>query len=148
MGQLKLEIRKTIRAGQSRVFDAWTHPEIMREWWGPKGVTCIGVEMDSRVGGKYRIGNALPDGKEIWIAGEFIQVTRPEILQFTWCIEDAGGKSVPGVEIELVTVSFKSLGDQTEIFIFHEKIGSEAAQKAHQEGWEGCLSGLENYVSI
>jgi uncharacterized protein YndB with AHSA1/START domain len=57
--------RRTIRASVERVFEAWTQPELLRAWWGPRPVTCSGADVDLRVGGKYRIVNALPDGSSV-----------------------------------------------------------------------------------
>jgi uncharacterized protein YndB with AHSA1/START domain len=58
-------------ASAERIFDAWTQPEHLRAWWGPRPVTCSGAEVDLRVGGRYRIANALPDGNTVIIEGEF-----------------------------------------------------------------------------
>ncbi|MGH7283998.1 MAG: SRPBCC family protein [Polyangiaceae bacterium] len=56
-----LVVRRKIRARVERVFDAWTSPAELRAWWGPRPVTCADAEVDLRVGGHYRIVNALPD---------------------------------------------------------------------------------------
>src|SRR5262249_11866527 len=58
-----LVVRRTIRAPVERVFDAWTRPEHLRRWWGPKPVRCTEAEVDLRRGGRYRIANQHPDGK-------------------------------------------------------------------------------------
>src|SRR5689334_17352551 len=50
--------------GQARiVFEAWTRPELVRQWWVPKsmGMTLRSCAMDVRVGGKYRL-EFEPDG--------------------------------------------------------------------------------------
>ncbi len=57
-----LVVRRTIKAGPERVFEAWTRPELLLAWWGPRPVRCSGAEVDLRVGGRYRIDNQLPDG--------------------------------------------------------------------------------------
>jgi len=58
--ELTLVVRRTIGASPERVFDAWTKPERLRLWWGPRGVTCTAAEVDLRVGGRYRIANQFP----------------------------------------------------------------------------------------
>ena len=58
----------------SRVFDAprdflwqcFTDPERMKQWWGPKGFTVIASKMDLRVGGTYHYGMKAPDGSPMW----------------------------------------------------------------------------------
>jgi uncharacterized protein YndB with AHSA1/START domain len=68
---ITLVVRKTIRATRERLFDAWTQPIQLRQWWGPEDVECLDAEVDLRVGGRYRIANRFPDGRVVWITGEF-----------------------------------------------------------------------------
>lgn len=82
-----LIVERMIGATPARVFAAWTKPELMTRGWGPKGVAATGVEIDLKVGGPYRIGNRLSDGRVIWIAGIFEQIEVPDGL-------DAPGKLV------------------------------------------------------
>src|SRR5687767_6184273 len=100
---ISLVVRRTIQASVTRVFEAWTRPEELRRWWGPRPVTCSDAEVDLRVGGSYRIGNRLPDGSTIWISGEFEIVEPPERLVYTWHVE---GKDPPGTEHSRVSVHF------------------------------------------
>jgi glutathione S-transferase len=80
-GSITLVTRRTIRASASRLFDAWTQPEQLRAWWGPRPVTCAGAEVDLRVGGRYRIDNVLPDGQMLTIEGEFQVVEAPRSVR-------------------------------------------------------------------
>lgn len=66
-----LVVRRTIHASAERLFEAWTQPICLKEWWGPDNVRCVDAEVDLRVGGGYRIANQFPDGKLVWIVGEF-----------------------------------------------------------------------------
>src|SRR5262249_36942533 len=49
-GGIVLVVRRTIRASAERIFDAWTRPEHLLVWWGPRPVTCSGADVDLRVG--------------------------------------------------------------------------------------------------
>src|SRR5947207_2513630 len=109
----ELRIRRVIAADSERVFDAWTKPELLRQWWGPKGVRCIAAEIDLREGGAYRIGNELPDGAVVWISGEFELVDSPRRLVYSWRVGDEPASRV--------SVSFTALGEaSTEVTIDHE----------------------------
>jgi uncharacterized protein YndB with AHSA1/START domain len=138
---LRLEVRKTIAATPEWLFAAWTQPERLKEWWGPKGVTCIDAVVDLRVGGKYRIGNRLPDGGVLWIIGEYRVVERPTKLVYTWQIESE--TRAP----EIVTVHFEPRENGTEVVVIHERIPDVAIRNQHQNGWQGCLSGLAEYAA-
>jgi len=136
-----LVVRRTIRASVERTFAAWTEPQHLRAWWGPRPVTCTGAEVDLRVGGRYRIVNALPDGTTVVIEGEFRAVEPPSKLIYTWKTNRADQ------ELSLVTVRFVKRGDATEVTVQHDQIPTELVRESHQEGWVGCLDGLERYFA-
>jgi uncharacterized protein YndB with AHSA1/START domain len=133
---ITLVVRRTIRASADRIFDAWTQPEHLRAWWGPRPVTCSGAEVDLRVGGRYRIDNAIPDGSTVVIEGEFREIDRPRKLVYTWRM----GRDAH--ETSLVTVRFEERGTATEVVIVHERVPNETARDSHDKGWKGCLDGL------
>jgi uncharacterized protein YndB with AHSA1/START domain len=137
---ITLVVRRTIRATPERLFDAWTTPEQLVEWWGPDGVTCIAPRVDLRVGGGYRIGNRMPDGGEIWIVGVFEAIERPHLLTYTWRLEGTDG------EAERVTVRFEPQGTDTEVIVTHERVANETLRDQHALGWHGCLAGLARYI--
>jgi uncharacterized protein YndB with AHSA1/START domain len=100
------------------------------------------AEVDLRIGGRYRIGNKLPDGTILWISGEFQVIEPPHKLVYTWRI---GPESQPA---ELVTVSFEPRpASATEVIVVHERIPNKAARDTHEHGWFGCLNGLAKYLS-
>jgi uncharacterized protein YndB with AHSA1/START domain len=135
-----LVVRKTIRATPERLFEAWTTPAHLEQWWGPEGVTCIDSDVDLRIGGRYRIGNRLPDGTVLWITGEFEVIEPPRRLTYSWKLE---GSAHP---VERVTVRFEPRVGATEVIVTHERISSEPLREQHQVGWVGCLAGLEEYL--
>jgi uncharacterized protein YndB with AHSA1/START domain len=140
-GGVTLEVHKMINATPERLFAAWTDPKQLVAWWGPEGVECTGAEVDLRVGGRYRIGNRLPNGMEIWIIGTFEAIERPRMLAYSWLMEGVQG------DAEHVTVRFEARGAATEVIVTHEKIPNEALRDQHAYGWKGCLDGLAEYVS-
>jgi uncharacterized protein YndB with AHSA1/START domain len=130
-----LVVRRTIGASPERVFEAWTLPEHLLAWWGPRPVRCSAAEVDLRVGGRYRIENELPDGTRVSIEGEFRTVDPPRLLVYTWKV----GAEPPSQ----VTVRFELRGlAATEVVIVHERIATSAIRDSHTKGWAGCLDGL------
>jgi len=136
---ITLVTRRTIRASAARLFDAWTQPEQLRLWWGPRPVTCSGAEVDLRDGGRYRIENMLPDGNRLVIEGEFQIVEAPHKLVYTW----RAGED----QTSRVTVRFEPRGDATEVIVIHEQIPNESIRDSHEGGWNGCLDGLSRHFS-
>ena len=135
-----LLVRRLIRASAERIFDVWTQPEHLKLWWGPNSVECVDAEVDLRVGGRYRIANQFPDGKILWISGEFEAIERPHRLVYTWRVGDEEAAA------ERVTVTFEARGEDTEVIVAHERIPTEAMRDMHEQGWVGCLDGLLDYL--
>jgi uncharacterized protein YndB with AHSA1/START domain len=138
--KLRLVVRRRIQATSERLFDAWTSPEQLLAWWGPVGVRCTVAELELFVGGRYRLGNELPDGQIIYIVGEFLEIERPVNLVYTWSTEGSG------VEPETVKVSFNAGDGETEVVIVHERIQDRSRRDEHEGGWMGCLDGLAEHV--
>jgi uncharacterized protein YndB with AHSA1/START domain len=53
----ELVVTRTFNGPARLVFEAWTKPELFRQWWVPKsmGMSLLSCEMDVRVGGRYRL---------------------------------------------------------------------------------------------
>lgn len=135
-----LIVRRTIRATPAVLFAAWTQPSQLVKWWGPAGVECVEAQVDLQVGGAYRIANRFPDGRVVWISGEFESIEPPHTLVYTWQVEPSVGTP------ERVTVRFDARGDATDVVILHERIADPDARRGHELGWEGCLDGLASYA--
>jgi uncharacterized protein YndB with AHSA1/START domain len=139
---VRVEVRRVIAATPARLFEAWTTPAQLLAWWGPRGVRCTHAEVDARLGGRFRIANERPDGRVVWISGEFLAVEPPNRLVYTWTLE-------PGTsEVEHVTVHFVARTLDTEVVVVHERIDTEQVAREHRQGWHGCLERLADYLAI
>lgn len=138
--QEQLEVSRQINAEPRRVFDAWTRPEAIVQWWGAGGVTCPSAEIDLAVGGAYRIANQMPDGATMWITGNFSRIEPPNALTYTWAMEPIE----PGTIHSLVEVRFDPASDGTLVTVRQTRIASPEAREMHLAGWTGCLEGLSD----
>jgi len=135
-----LTVRRVIAAPPAKLFEAWTQPALLRVWWGPRDVRCIAAEVDLRVGGAYRLGNQLSDGRVVWITGAFESIDRPHRLVYSWQIGDE--------PVSRVTVQFSPFDrDRTEVTVLHERIVTPAVRDDHARGWDGCLEGLAAWAA-
>jgi uncharacterized protein YndB with AHSA1/START domain len=139
---VKLEIRRTFEAPRQKVFEAWTSPEALNQWWGPEGYATPSAEVDLRPGGRYRLGmKKLPDGEIFYLSGAYREVRAPEKLVYTWRWEyDAEFPET------LVTVEFRDLGGRTEVVLTHEMLPNEKSRDEHNKGWNGCLDRLVRFL--
>jgi uncharacterized protein YndB with AHSA1/START domain len=79
--------RRVFDAPRALVFDAWTKPEHLRRWLGPRVLTMVVCEIDLRVGGGYRWVQRAPDGKEYAFHGVYREIIRPEKIVSTFVFE-------------------------------------------------------------
>ena len=132
-----LSLSRIIRAPREKVFAAWTEPELLKQWWGPRRVSCPEAHVDLREGGTYRLANLEVDGSITWISGRFERVRPPEELAYTWEVS-----ILPG-EATLVRVMFLAHPNGTELRLTHERFAVEAVRDMHVEGWGECIDKLE-----
>jgi uncharacterized protein YndB with AHSA1/START domain len=75
------------------VFDAFTKPELLKRWFGPKGWSLVVCDVDLRVGGSWRFVLRGPDGKEMGMRGVYREVQPPERSVHTESFDDFPGES-------------------------------------------------------
>jgi uncharacterized protein YndB with AHSA1/START domain len=140
----ELVISRAFDAPRSLVFKAWTEPERLVRWWGPRGFTLPACKMDLRPGGSFRFRMRSPEGTDHWLRGVYREIVEPERLVFTWAWEDAEGN--PGHET-MVTVTFVEQGAKTRLVMHQAIFESDTARDAHEEGWTSGLERLAEYLA-
>lgn len=79
----ELSISRLIDAPRTKVFRAWTEPELFAQWWGPHGMTTPICEMELWVGGLFHTVLRAPDGSEYPSQGVFLEIFAPQRIVFT-----------------------------------------------------------------
>ena len=79
----EIVITRIFDAPRERVFEAWTEPEHVGQWWGPKGVTNTVHEVDARPGGVWRFIMQGPDGADYPNTIVYLEVVEPERLLYS-----------------------------------------------------------------
>jgi uncharacterized protein YndB with AHSA1/START domain len=112
LAEREITITRTFDAPRAQIFRAWTDPEILARWWGPKGFTNPVCEFDARVGGAIRIHMRAPDGAIYPMGGEVREIVPPERLVFTNnALDEAGNPIIQG----LTTVTFAEDAGKTKM---------------------------------
>ncbi len=110
--QREIVLTRTFAAPRTLVFKAWTDPEHLRRWFGPKPFTNPVCEVDLRVGGSWRIVMRAPNGDEFPAAGIYKEIVEPERLVFTNnAIDKEGNVIIEG----FTTVSFAEENGKTKL---------------------------------
>lgn len=155
-------ITRIFDAPRDLVWKAFTDPQHMKQWWGPKGFTVIASKMDLRPGGTYHYGMKAPDGSAMW--GKFVyrEVVAPERMVFINSFSDeAGGITrhpmAPTWPLEMLsTFTFEEApGGKTKLTIRwsphnatdEERKTFDAGHDSMRQGWGGTLEQLTAYLA-
>jgi uncharacterized protein YndB with AHSA1/START domain len=143
--QRELTMRRVIDAPREVVFEAWTDPKHMAQWWGPNGFTNPICEMDVRPGGAIRIVMRAPDGVDCPMTGVFREIVAPGRLVFTGAAEDNQGNPL----LEWVsTVIFDERGGKTNLTVQESAAAMTAVGAKMLEGMEpGLTQTLDRLVA-
>jgi uncharacterized protein YndB with AHSA1/START domain len=137
--ELTLELKRVLAAVPSVVFGAFSDASELARWWGPKGFTIPSLNFQPRAGGRYRIEMQPPQGDPFYLTGEFREVDRPVRLAYTFVWEDPD----PDDRETLVILSFRDVGESTEVALRQGPFKTEARRALHREGWTDSLDKLE-----
>lgn len=136
---------REFKTTRGQMYSAWTNPEILQRWLhpGPEWSNPF-AEIDLVVGGKYRIGFAHPDEKNIHtVGGRFIEIVPEKRLVYTWTWEPPHDDA----DIEtLVTVEFFDSDEGTLVKLVHDRFPNQRLCQMHRDGWTETLGCLGSFV--
>lgn len=150
----ELTITRIFDAPRELVFRAWTDPQLLAQWWGPRGVTNPECEIDLRVGGSIRVvmlaGEVLGElaGQRWPMQGVFQEIREPEKLVFkNQAVDEQGNVLLDG----LTTVTFEEATGQTKLTLHTSAKGStpQAAQmlEGMNAGWTQSIDKLSELIN-
>ena len=128
-------IRRFIPVPRERVMAAWLDPKSVAQWMQPGDVTHTTVEIDARVGGKFRIVMAHGQGDAVhW--GEYLIIEPPSLLLlFTWI------SAHTDLQPSVVTIELQEKGTGTELTLTHRRLPAGKVE-AHRKGWDDIVRKL------
>lgn len=125
------------------VFEAWTDPEIIMKWFGPRPNTLVSATIDLRLGGRYRFVKSQDDKTSTGFAGEYLVIEPNHRLVFTWaqfaCHADGREEITPHSKVE---IDFVATEGGTELRLSHSALPSDDARKGFAGGWERAFGNL------
>jgi len=147
----ELVIVRTFNAPREAVWQAWTEPERLMRWWGPKGFTAPVCKTDLRVGGKYLYCMRSPEGRDFWSTGLYREIAAPSLLVCSDSFADPDGNVVPATHygmdpdfpLELqITVTFEGDADITLMTLRHLGIPPGEMSDLCRAGWNESFDKL------
>jgi len=125
------------------VFRALTDRGQLAKWWGPNGFSAPSIELDLRVGGRYRITMQPPEGDVFHLAGEFVAVDPPRSLAYTFRWEEPH----PDDRETTATISLRQLDGDTELTVDHGVFATQERLELHKQGWTESIERLRALLS-
>lgn len=153
-------VTRTFDAPRELVFKAWTEPERLMQWWGPKGFALQVMKVDLRPGGLFHYSMRSPNGDEMWAKWVYREITPVERLVFVSSFSDPEGNTLRapfGIEFPLEvfsTVTFTEHEGKTTITMHGVPMNPTGEEQqvfngmfaSMQQGWGGTLDQLESYL--
>lgn len=134
-------ITRLVNAPPHKVWQAWTRPELFRQWWVPKAaaLNLLSCEMDVRVGGGYRLVFKFQDN-EMAFFGTYREVVPNQRL--VWTNDEAGEAG------QISTVTFEEKSGKT-LVVMHELYPTKEALDASgaHEGMPETFDQLEEFLA-
>jgi uncharacterized protein YndB with AHSA1/START domain len=87
----EIGMTRVFNAPRELVYQAYTDPNHVPHWWGPRRMTTTVNTMDVRPGGAWRVVQRDPEGNEYGFRGEYREVVPPERLVYTFEFEGMPG---------------------------------------------------------
>jgi uncharacterized protein YndB with AHSA1/START domain len=142
----KVEIVRVIKASKQRVFDAWTRPEMVRQWFRAGETHVSDASLDVRKDGAWRMDTVKgcqpesgPPVQNTGVTGRYLAVDPYDRLVFTW------KRSADPEEESLVTITLRDVEGGTELTLVHERFLTEASRDQHAMGWEAVIGNLAKF---
>lgn len=151
-----VRIEEAFDAPRERVFDAWVRPDLLTQWYAPRGCTLHIEHIDVRTGGRYHMCVRNPEFGDCWTIGTYIEVTRPERLVFTAVIADAvGSPATPGSQGHdptwpsetVVRVTFTERGGRTVVTLEQDVPEALAKRTGAYPSWLEMLNRLSRHLA-
>lgn len=138
-----LQLTRVFDAPIRLLFDCFTDPALIMQWWGPEGTLCPAATSELRAGGGYRFVIEDPESGARYIAcGHYLIVEAPNRLVFTWYWE-----SEPE-EVTQVSIEFRPIDEtHTELRLEHVRFPDLEGAQSHESGWTSSLARLTQLLA-
>ena len=138
-------VTRDFDAPRHLVYEAWTTPELVKRWWHANRGTVTVVEIDLRVGGKWRYVMVADDGMEVGFHGEYREIVPDERIVSTEVYEGLpdGVSEEEGGTVN--TVTFSEADGRTTMTLLIQTTSKVSRDAIIESGME---SGLQDALEL
>jgi len=145
-----VSITKEFDAPRDMVWDAYTKPELLDQWWAPKPMTSRTMVMEFKEGGRRFYAMVSPEGQERWAVQKYTSITPKSNFKFFNAFSDENENlQLPGSDWDF---NFTESGDKTTVHVAIyneslERMERIMADGGFQKGTEAQLQNLEELLN-
>jgi len=142
-----VSITKEFSAPRELVWDAYTKPEILDQWWAPKPLSSRTKAMDFKVGGRRFYAMVTPDGQERWVVQKYTSITpKTNFKLFNAFADENENLELPGSDWDL---SFSEQNGTTKVSISIYNESLERLERMIEFGFrEGTIAQIKNLEDL
>lgn len=155
------EISRVFRASRDRVWEAWTNPEQLAQWLGPKGARSDVLHFELKPGGSLHTRLTAPDGSVSWGKTTYREIVAPGRLVWEQGFSNEAGDIVqapfpmPWPRLMLTTIVLEPEGENTRVSLSWQPIAPSAEELASfgqmltsmTGGWTGAFDQLDDVLA-
>jgi uncharacterized protein YndB with AHSA1/START domain len=145
-------LTRVFDAPLQEVWNAWSQPEYVMQWWGPQGFTCPLARMDFREGGTSLVCMRAPaefGGQDLYNTWTYSRIAPMQSIEFIQNFADQDGKPIAPASVGLPPdipyavphmLTFRAVGDnRTELTVIEMGYALEQTVEMSRAGMEQCL---------
>lgn len=147
-------VRRTFNATPEAVWEAWTNPDLIKQWWGPETFTCPFAKIDMSKGGKFLFCMESPEGEKNWSTGTFLEIDAHDLLVCSNYPSNEKGEVVSSASVmdgpfailgeSYITVEFSGERGKTFLTLSHARLPA----RMHDECVKGWASSLKKLATL
>lgn len=149
----QIHISKTFAADRSLIWDVWTKPEYLDQWWAPKPYRVETQFMDFRPGGRWFYAMISPTDERHWCVADYKTIAPQVQVTYTDAFADENGVLNPAFGSTHWTVDFSTTGDgeTTQVSLLGQYESLDLLEKiieiGFQEGFSAAIDNLEELLT-
>lgn len=144
-----LTISRLVRAPRARLWQAWSDPRLLKEWWCPKPWTTEVRAFDLRAGGDFHTFMRGPDGGTSDNPGCFLEVLPQQRIVMTSMLTGGWRPAQPWLAMTaIITMADEGEGTRYIAHVMHPDAATRDrhAEMGFYEGWGTCITQLEEFA--
>lgn len=148
-GRSPVTLEAVFPTNADRLFDAWTQPDQLRQWFGAEPYDLEDIQIDLREGGLWRFVMHCSEDREEFLEGRYLEILPGKRLAFSW----SHNVKTPDGEVQKtppsrVTIRFEPVGSATRMTLEHQKIVTDSGRLGVRKGWLNSFRALAKLVEL